>query len=134
ALAGYHWLGRGDKNAADGAAVHAMRIMLNTIDIDGQIVIGEGEIDEAPMLYIGEKVGTGRGDAVDIAVDPIEGTRMTAMGQANALAVLAVGDKGSFLHAPDMYMEKLIVGPGARGAIDLNQPLETNLQNIAVAL
>ncbi|HBP96561.1 MAG TPA: fructose-bisphosphatase class II, partial [Pantoea agglomerans] len=82
ALAGYHWLGRGDKNAADGAAVHAMRHVLNSIEIDGQIVIGEGEIDEAPMLYIGEKVGTGRGDAVDIAVDPIEGTRMTALGQA----------------------------------------------------
>ena len=134
ALAGYHWLGRGDKNAADGAAVHAMRIMLNTIDIDGQIVIGEGEIDEAPMLYIGEKVGTGRGDAVDIAVDPIEGTRMTAMGQANALAVLAVGDKGCFLNAPDMYMEKLIVGPGAKGAIDLSLPLDANLRNIAAAL
>ncbi len=134
ALAGYRWLGRGDKNAADGAAVNAMRIMLNTINIDGRIVIGEGEIDEAPMLYIGEQVGTGQGDAVDIAVDPIEGTRMTALGQANALAVLAVGDKGSFLHAPDMYMEKLIVGPGARGAIDLNLPLETNLKNIAIAL
>lgn len=113
ALAGYKWLGRGDKNTADGAAVNAMRIMLNQVNIDGTIVIGEGEIDEAPMLYIGEKVGTGRGDAVDIAVDPIEGTRMTAMGQANALAVLAVGDKGCFLNAPDMYMEKLIVGPGA---------------------
>ncbi|EML8767822.1 class II fructose-bisphosphatase [Escherichia coli] len=86
ALAGYKWLGRGDKNTADGAAVNAMRIMLNQVNIDGTIVIGEGEIDEAPMLYIGEKVGTGRGDAVDIAVDPIEGTRMTAMGQANALA------------------------------------------------
>ncbi|WP_312141522.1 class II fructose-bisphosphatase [Pantoea septica] len=134
ALAGYRWLGRGDKNSADGAAVHAMRHVLNTIDIDGQIVIGEGEIDEAPMLYIGEKVGSGRGDAVDIAVDPIEGTRMTAMGQANALAVLAVGDKGSFLHAPDMYMEKLIVGPAARGHIDLHLPLETNLRNIATAL
>jgi fructose-1,6-bisphosphatase II len=134
ALAGYRWLGRGDKNAADGAAVNAMRIMLNTINIDGRIVIGEGEIDEAPMLYIGEQVGTGQGDAVDIAVDPIEGTRMTALGQANALAVLAVGDKGSFLHAPDMYMEKLIVGPGARGAIDLSLPLETNLKNIAIAL
>ena len=116
ALAGYKWLGRGDKNTADGAAVNAMRIMLNQVNIDGTIVIGEGEIDEAPMLYIGEKVGTGRGDAVDIAVDPIEGTRMTAMGQANALAVLAVGDKGCFLNAPDMYMEKLIVGPGAKGA------------------
>src|SRR5471032_1088831 len=106
ALAGYKWLGRGDKNLADNAAVQAMRIMLNNVDIDGTIVIGEGEIDEAPMLYIGEKVGTGNGDAVDIAVDPIEGTRMTAMGQSNALAVLAVGDKGSFLNAPDMYMEK----------------------------
>ena len=134
ALAGYKWLGRGDKNLADGAAVNAMRIMLNKVDIDGQIVIGEGEIDEAPMLYIGEKVGTGTGDAVDIAVDPIEGTRMTAMGQANALAVLAVGDKGTFLNAPDMYMEKLAVGPGAKGAIDLALPLAENLRNIARAL
>ena len=134
ALAGYKWLGRGDKNAADGAAVHAMRIMLNKVNIDGQIVIGEGEIDEAPMLYIGEKVGSGEGDAVDIAVDPIEGTRMTAMGQPNALAVLAVGDKGTFLNAPDMYMEKLIVGPGAKGAIDLALPLEENLKRVAEAL
>jgi len=134
ALAGYKWLGRGDKNTADGAAVHAMRIVLNQVNIDGTIVIGEGEIDEAPMLYIGEKVGTGKGDAVDIAVDPIEGTRMTAMGQANALAVLAVGDKGCFLNAPDMYMEKLIVGPGAKGAIDLSLPLEENLHNVAKAL
>lgn len=134
ALAGYKWLGRGDKNTADGAAVNAMRIMLNLINIDGTIVIGEGEIDEAPMLYIGEKVGTGNGDAVDIAVDPIEGTRMTAMGQANALAVMAVGDKGCFLNAPDMYMEKLIVGPGAKGAIDLNLPLAENLRNVAAAL
>ena len=134
ALAGYKWLGRGDKNTADGAAVNAMRIMLNQVNIDGTIVIGEGEIDEAPMLFIGEKVGTGLGDAVDIAVDPIEGTRMTAMGQANALAVLAVGDKGCFLNAPDMYMEKLIVGPGAKGSIDLNLSLEANLRNIATAL
>jgi len=111
-----------------------MRIMLNQVNIDGRIVIGEGEIDEAPMLYIGEQVGTGNGDAVDIAVDPIEGTRMTAMGQANALAVLAVGHKGSFLNAPDMYMEKLIVGPGAKGAIDLALPLAQNLYNIASAL
>jgi fructose-1,6-bisphosphatase II len=134
ALAGYKWLGRGDKNAADGAAVHAMRIMLNNVDIDGEIVIGEGEIDEAPMLYISEKVGSGKGDAVDIAVDPIEGTRMTAMGQANALAVLAVGDKGTFLNAPDMYMEKLIVGPDAKGAIDLALSLEENLKRVAQAL
>lgn len=134
ALAGYKWLGRGDKNRADGAAVNAMRIMLNQITMDGTIVIGEGEIDHAPMLYIGEKVGTGQGDAVDIAVDPIEGTRMTAMGQANALAVMAVGEAGSFLHAPDMYMEKLVVGPEAKGAIDLNLPLMENLHNIAHAL
>ncbi|MCG8709499.1 class II fructose-bisphosphatase [Brenneria sp. 4F2] len=131
ALAGYKWLGRGDKNAADNAAVQAMRIMLNQVNINGQIVIGEGEIDEAPMLFIGEQVGTGQGDMVDIAVDPIEGTRMTAMGQANALAVLAVAEKGAFLHAPDMYMEKLIVGPQAKGIIDLERPLAENLRNVA---
>jgi len=131
ALAGYCWLGRGDKNAADNAAVQAMRIMLNQVDIDGRIVIGEGEIDEAPMLYIGEAVGTGRGDSVDIAVDPIDGTRMTAMGQPNALSVMAVGEKDSFLHAPDMYMEKMAVGPAAKGVIDLLLPLDDNLRNIA---
>ncbi len=133
ALAGYKWLGRGDKNAADGAAVEVMRILLNKTEISGEIVIGEGEIDDAPMLYIGENVGVG-GDEVDIAVDPIEGTRMTAMGQSNALAVLAAGEKGSFLKAPDMYMEKLVVGPGAKGAIDLEKPLMENLTNIATAL
>ncbi|MCG7496889.1 class II fructose-bisphosphatase [Vibrio sp. Of7-15] len=133
ALAGYKWLGRGDKNAADAAAVEVMRILLNKTEIEGEIVIGEGEIDDAPMLYIGENVGVG-GDAVDIAVDPIEGTRMTAMGQSNALAVLAAGEKGSFLKAPDMYMEKLVVGPGAKGSIDLTLPLEENLKNIAKAL
>ena len=133
ALAGYKWLGRGDKNVADGAAVEAMRLVLNQVEIDGEIVIGEGEIDEAPMLYIGEKVGCG-GEAVDIAVDPIDGTRMTAMGQNNAVAVLAAGDKGSFLKAPDMYMEKLIVGPKAKGAIDLNRPLSENIIAVARAL
>lgn len=133
ALAGYKWLGRGDKNAADGAAVAAMRFVLNQIEIDGEIVIGEGEIDEAPMLYIGERVGCG-GDGVDIAVDPIDGTRMTAMGQNNAVAVLAAGDKGCFLKAPDMYMEKLIVGAAAKGVVDLNLPLEENLQRVAQAL
>ncbi|CAH0524432.1 class II fructose-bisphosphatase [Vibrio hippocampi] len=133
ALAGYKWLGRGDKNAADGAAVEVMRSLLNKTEISGEIVIGEGEIDDAPMLFIGEHVGVG-GDAVDIAVDPIEGTRMTAMGQSNALAVLAAGEKGSFLKAPDMYMEKLVVGPGAKGVIDLALPLADNLKNIAKAL
>jgi fructose-1,6-bisphosphatase II len=129
ALAGYKWLGRGDKNSADGAAVEVMRALLNKTEISGEIVIGEGEIDDAPMLYIGENVGIG-GDAVD----PIEGTRMTAMGQSNALAVLAAGEKGSFLKAPDMYMEKLVVGPGAKGVIDLDKPLAENLTNIAEAL
>ena len=131
ALAGYKWLGRGDKNAADGAAVLAMRHVLNEINIRGEIVIGEGEIDEAPMLYIGERVGTGFGDDVDI---PIEGTRMTAMGQANAMTTLAVGEKGSFLKAPDMYMEKLIVGPKAKGVIDLNLSLEENIRRVAEAV
>ncbi|WP_422473625.1 class II fructose-bisphosphatase [Endozoicomonas sp. ALB032] len=134
ALAGYKWLGRGDKNAADGAAVEAMRAMLNKVQMDGEIIIGEGEIDEAPMLYIGEKVGKGQGESIDIAVDPIEGTRMTAMGQNNAVAVLAAGDKGSFLKAPDMYMEKLVAGPGAKNAIDLNLSLEENIHNVAKAL
>ena len=106
---------------------------------DGEIVIGEGEIDEAPMLYIGEKVGKTEEiscglEAVDIAVDPVEGTRMTAQGQANAIAVLAVGNKGSFLKAPDMYMEKLIVGPGAKGVIDLNLSLLENIENVSKAL
>ncbi len=139
ALAGYKWVGRGDKDQADQAAVDAMRTVLNQIKIDGEIVIGEGEIDEAPMLYIGEKVGLDIEDKcglekVDIAVDPIEGTRMTAMGQANAIAVLAVGNKGSFLKAPDMYMEKLVVGPNAKGAINLNLPLIDNVNNVAKAL
>jgi fructose-1,6-bisphosphatase II len=133
ALAAYKYLGRGDKNIADQAAVEAMRYMLNTLDIEGEIVIGEGEIDEAPMLYIGEKLGKG-GDAVDIAVDPIEGTRMVAMGQANALATIAVAEKDGFLKAPDMYMEKLIVGPKARGVIDLNLPIEQNILAVAEAL
>ncbi|POY43511.1 fructose-bisphosphatase class II [Avibacterium gallinarum] len=131
ALAGFAWLGRGDKNAADDAAVQAMRLMLNQIEMRGEVVIGEGEIDEAPMLYIGEKIGTGAGEEVSIAVDPIEGTRMTAMGQPNALSVLAAGGKDTFLRVPDMYMEKLVVGPEAKGMIDLNLPLEQNLRRVA---
>ncbi len=131
ALAGFAWLGRGDKNAADDAAVQAMRLMLNQIEMRGEVVIGEGEIDEAPMLYIGEKIGTGAGEEVSIAVDPIEGTRMTAMGQPNALSVLAAGGKDTFLRAPDMYMEKLVVGSEAKGMIDLNLPLEQNLRRVA---
>ena len=133
ALAGYKWLGRGNKNQADQAAVIAMRHIFNEIAIDGEIVIGEGEIDDAPMLYIGEKVGSG-GDPVDIAVDPIEGTRMTALGQANAMTVLAIGEKGTFLKAPDMYMEKLIVGPKGKGLINLNDSLQDNIKRVASAM
>lgn len=133
ALASYKWLGRGDKNAADASAVDAMRRVLDDIQISGEIVIGEGEIDEAPMLYIGEVVGEG-GESIDIAVDPIDGTRMTALGQDNAVAVLAACDKGGFLRAPDMYMEKLIVGPNAKGAIDLNYSLKENITRISHAI
>ncbi|HHW7506587.1 TPA: class II fructose-bisphosphatase [Mannheimia haemolytica] len=133
ALAAYSWLGRGDKNAADEAAVKAMRFMLNQMEIRGEVVIGEGEIDEAPMLYIGEKIGLSRleDEEISIAVDPIDGTRMTAMGQANALSVLAAGGKETFLKAPDMYMEKLVVGQECKGMIDLNLPLEQNLRRVA---
>jgi len=134
ALAAHTWLGRGDKNAADDAAVKAMRYMLNLIDMDAEIVIGEGEIDEAPMLYIGEKVGSGMGELVSIAVDPIDGTRMTAMGQSNAISVLAAGDRNTFLKAPDMYMEKLVVGSDVKGMIDLTLPLEQNLRRVASKL
>lgn len=134
ALAAYTWLGRGDKNAADDAAVKAMRYMLNLIHMDAEIVIGEGEIDESPMLYVGEKVGSGLGELVSIAVDPIDGTRMTAMGQSNAISVLAAGGKNTFLKAPDMYMEKLVVGSNVKGIIDLNLPLEQNLRRIASKL
>lgn len=134
ALAAYTWLGRGDKNAADDVAVKAMRYMLNLIHMDAEIVIGEGEIDEAPMLYVGEKVGSGLGELVSIAVDPIDGTRMTAMGQSNAISVLAAGGKNTFLKAPDMYMEKLVVGSNVKGIIDLNLPLEQNLRRIASKL
>jgi len=135
ALAGYKWLGRGDKNIADGAAVEAMRAMLNKMNIQGEIVIGEGEIDDAPMLYIGEVVGRNEnGEPVDIAVDPIEGTRMTAMGQSNAVAVLAAGEKGSFLKAPDMYMEKIVAGPGSKGALNLDMPITDNIRLVAARL
>lgn len=133
ALASFAWLGRGNKNAADDAAVKAMRLLLNQMEIRGEVVIGEGEIDEAPMLYIGEKIGLSRpeDEAVSIAVDPIDGTRMTAMGQANAISVLAAGGKETFLRAPDMYMEKLVVGSEAKGMIDLNLSLEQNLRRVA---
>ena len=120
ALASAKLIGRGDEKAADQAAVDAMRSQLNLLDIDGVVVIGEGERDEAPMLFIGEKVGTGKGPAVDIALDPLEGTTLTAKDMPNALAVIAMGPRGSMLHAPDVYMEKLAIGPGyAEGTVTL---------------
>lgn len=133
AIAAYKHLGRGDKNTADDAAVEAMRYMLNNTAIDGKIVIGEGEIDEAPMLYIGEEVGKG-GEPVDIAVDPIEGTRMVAMGQSNALAVILGAERGALLEAPDMYMEKLVVNPECKGVIDLDLPLSENIKRISTEM
>ncbi|MEH6834372.1 MULTISPECIES: class II fructose-bisphosphatase [Falsihalocynthiibacter] len=112
AIASANLIGRGDEKAADQAAVNAMRDQLNMLDINGVVVIGEGERDEAPMLYIGEKVGTGTGPAVDIALDPLEGTTLTAKDMPNALTVIAMGPRGSMLHAPDVYMDKLAIGPG----------------------
>ncbi len=128
------FIGRGDEKAADRAAVESMRGSLEYIDIDGTIVIGEGERDEAPMLYIGEKVGSGKGQEVDIAVDPLEGTTLAATSAPNAIAVMAIGDHGNFLHAPDTYMEKIAVGPKARGVIDIKLSSTENLQRIAEAL
>ncbi|MEM1232515.1 MAG: class II fructose-bisphosphatase [Pseudomonadota bacterium] len=112
ALASADWIGRGDEKAADQAAVNAMREQLNLLDIQGRVVIGEGERDEAPMLYIGEEVGSGTGPEVDIALDPLEGTTLTAKDMPNALTVIAMGPRESLLHAPDVYMEKLAIGPG----------------------
>ncbi|NNL35552.1 MAG: fructose-bisphosphatase class II, partial [Silicimonas sp.] len=117
ALASARLIGRGDEKAADQAAVDAMRTQLNQLEIKGVVVIGEGERDEAPMLYIGEKVGTGEGPEVDIALDPLEGTTLTAKDMPNALAVIAMGPRGSMLHAPDTYMDKLAIGPGFRRGV-----------------
>lgn len=125
-------MGRGDNNSADQAAVDAMRRALNSISFDGTIAIGEGERDEAPMLFIGEKVGRG-GPKVDIALDPLEGTNLCAMGGPNALSVIAIAEEGNFLHAPDTYMEKIAVGPMARGSIDLAKSPSANLAEIAKA-
>lgn len=126
-------LGRGQKDAADGLAVDAMRQAFDSVRISGTVVIGEGEIDEAPMLYIGEHVGAG-GSEVDIAVDPIEGTNLIAKGQNGAIAVMAIAEKGGLLHAPDMYMEKLCVGPRGAGAIDITKSLTENIKNVAAKM
>ena len=141
AIACAHTMGQGDRKYSDKVAVDAMRKVMDTLPIDGTIVIGEGERDEAPMLYIGEKVGLpyAKGavasgiqyDSVDIAVDPLEGTNLCATGAPNAIAVLAASDKGGLLHAPDIYMEKLVVGPSSKDVVDLDAPVEDNLKAIA---
>ena len=133
ALAASRWIGLGKKNEADGAAVEAMRKSFDTVQIDGTVVIGEGEMDEAPMLFIGEKVGRG-GPAMDIAVDPLEGTTLTAKGGPNAIATVALAERGGFLHAPDIYMEKIAVGGGLpEGVVDIDAPVAENLRNLARA-
>ena len=132
ALSASRLMGRGDEKAADQAAVDAMRKALNGLAIDGTVVIGEGERDEAPMLYIGEKVGTGQGPKIDIALDPLEGTTITAKGGQNALAVIAMAESGGFLNAPDVYMDKIAVGVGD-GVVDLDVPPAENLKNLAQA-
>lgn len=134
ALAAGKWMGKGDEDAADQAAVDAMRKALNSLNIQGTVVIGEGERDKAPMLYIGEKVGSGEGPEVDIALDPLEGTTITAKGTPNSLAVIAIAEKGGFLNAPDVYMEKIAVGGGLpKDIVSLDEKVETNLKNLAKA-
>lgn len=134
AIAAYKLMGRGDEKLADRVAVDAMRTELNKLDIDGTVVIGEGERDEAPMLYIGEKVGTGKGHKVDVALDPLEGTTILATGKNNALSVLALTEQGHFLHAPDVYMDKIAIGfDFPERLIDIDNSVKQNLQNIALA-
>jgi fructose-1,6-bisphosphatase II len=134
ALGAARWVGRGDKEGADGAAVNAMRMMLDTVDMDGVIVIGEGEKDEAPMLFNGEHVGNGGGPQVDVAVDPLEGTRLTALGHSGAVSVIACAPRGTLFNPFDIfYMEKIAVGPAARGMIDLSAPVSWNIQQVAKA-
>ncbi|MBD8497963.1 class II fructose-bisphosphatase [Paenibacillus arenosi] len=128
ALASAPWTGRGNKNAADDAATQAMRAMFDSVSIQGTVVIGEGEMDEAPMLYIGERVGSMDGPEVDVAVDPLEGTEIVAKGLNNALSVIAIANKGCLLHAPDIYMEKLAVGPALVDKVKLDDPIDVTLQ------
>jgi fructose-1,6-bisphosphatase II len=135
ALAAGRWVGRGDKNAADGAAVDAMRLVLNTVSMDGVVVIGEGEKDEAPMLYNGEEIGDGQPPQVDIAVDPLEGTTPTSLGRPNAISVIALSERGTMFNpGPCVYMDKIAVGPEARDVIDLNAPVADNLKALAKSL
>ncbi|MGJ9384100.1 class II fructose-bisphosphatase [Salipaludibacillus sp. CF4.18] len=131
ALASAQWMGRGLKNEADDAATTAMRTMFDSVNMKGTVVIGEGELDEAPMLYIGEELGSGNGPDVDIAVDPLEGTNIVAKGHPNAMAVIAIADRGGLLHAPDMYMEKIVVGPESAGLVRLTDPIEKTIDIVA---
>lgn len=135
ALGAARWLGKGDKEAVDQAAVDGMRLHLSTIDIDGQVVIGEGEKDEAPMLFNGEKVGNGSGMIVDVAVDPVDGTRLTALGLPNAIAVISLSEGRGSMYAPGslVYMDKIAVGPEAAGKVDLEAPIAHNLEQVAKA-
>jgi fructose-1,6-bisphosphatase II len=133
-LAAGRWMGRGLKEDGDQAAVDAMRVVLNSIDIDGIVVIGEGEKDEAPMLFNGEKLGSGKGPQVDVAVDPVEGTRLLAQGRPNSVATVALAERGSMFNpGPIVYMHKIAVGPEAKGHIDINAPIEVNLNSVARA-
>src|SRR5213595_1285018 len=135
ALAGGRWMGRGDKNAADGAAVEAMRVVLNSVSMDGIVVIGEGEKDEAPMLFNGEEIGDGSAPAMDIAVDPIDGTTLTSLGRGGAISVIAMSERGTmFDPGPCVYMEKIAAGPAASDVIDIDAPVKTNLDAVAKAL
>ncbi|ATO49198.1 class II fructose-bisphosphatase [Brevibacillus laterosporus] len=133
ALASARWMGTGKKDEADGAATQAMRSEFENIPMDGVVVIGEGEMDEAPMLYIGERLGQGVPPFVDVAVDPLEGTNIVAKGTWNAISVIAIADRGNLLHAPDMYMEKIAVGPNAVGKVDIDAPIRDNLKAVALA-
>ena len=133
ALASASWMGLGKKDEADDAATTAMRKEFEKVPMDGVVVIGEGEMDEAPMLYIGERLGQGVAPAVDVAVDPLEGTNILAKGTWGAISVIAIADRGNLLHAPDMYMEKIAVGPQAVGKVDINAPIRDNLKAVAQA-
>ena len=133
AIASARLMGRGDEKAADQAAVDAMRAMLDSVDCNATVVIGEGERDEAPMLYIGEKVGSGKGPELEIALDPLEGTTVCATGGYNSISVMAIAEKGNFLHAPDTYMKKIACGPEGRGIIDINESPKENLRRLAEA-
>lgn len=134
AIAAARWMGKGDKWSADNAATQIMRSVLSGMDIRGTVVIGEGEMDEAPMLYIGEEVGTGNGEAVDIAVDPLEGTNILAKGSSDSIAIMAIAPRGALLHAPDMYMDKIAVGPKAKGRVHLDATVKENVTAVAKAV